>query len=82
MVMKTCPACRKQIDERATKCPHCHTVFDGMQMEIGRKEAGRRRMISFAVAIVALFAAAYLLTQPEFRDKAEHSRSISAVYKP
>lgn len=57
--MKTCPACRKRIDVRATRCPHCIAAFDAMQMEEGRKEHSRHRLTSVVAGIIVATLAVY-----------------------
>lgn len=49
--MKTCPACRKAIDERATICPYCRTTFTLQQMNAGRDQ-NRRRYVGVALALI------------------------------
>lgn len=62
--MKTCPACRKRIDDRASKCAFCHTVFDGMQMENGRREFLRERWREIFIAGVLIAVLFWWLAQP------------------
>lgn len=59
--MKTCYACRELIDTHATKCPRCQTIFDGGEMEKGRKESGRRLIARMAFVVLAIFVAGYWL---------------------
>lgn len=61
--MRTCPACRKRIDVKATKCPYCQTVFTGMQIEEGRRENSRYRW-GTAVLLVAALIIILLLFDP------------------
>lgn len=66
--MKTCPACRKQIDVRATKCPYCHTSFGSAQMEAGRQERSktwkRKLLILVVSGLVAIYALLSWLYKP------------------
>lgn len=62
--MRTCPACRKQIDVKATKCPYCQTVFDGMQMEDGRRERAKHQAGTIVFVIIAALLVIFWLSQP------------------
>lgn len=68
--MKLCPYCQKAISVRAVKCPHCASVFDGMQMEIGRKQHSKRRNITIILSAVAVFAIGYMLIDGLFSPAA------------
>lgn len=67
--MKTCPHCRKRIDVAAVKCAYCQSIFDGSQMAIGRKEQTRSGIANFALILLTIFIAIYLLTRPETIDR-------------
>lgn len=72
MAAKTCPACRERINVRAIKCPHCHSTFNGVEMEAGNREARRsfwiRAAIALAVLLLGWFALLDWLQQPETMD--------------
>lgn len=62
--MKNCPYCRKRIDVGATKCAYCGSVFDGAQMEAGRKQQSRERWRKFWMVIIIMAAGLWWLVTP------------------
>lgn len=63
--MKTCQACRKRVNVRATKCPYCQTAYDHAEMEGGRKEYARNLMATAFLLITGVAGFIYWLSQPE-----------------
>lgn len=50
--MKTCPACRSDIDAMASVCVQCRTHFSMAQMEAGMKESQRRLAFKLAAILI------------------------------